>query len=388
MMVFAANLVHLGRASLVLLLGLFCLAFYLPLSSKAVNNIFYTGLALPMLVWLSLRPRALWPGLRPFSWLFVLLALMVALDAGDLAGLKKALYLGLFFIGCLYLSARPWTLHAPLLLFALCSLLLLLLILADWVWIWAQTGHWIRYEQFLGATINPVYVSLLLGFALLYLWLFHVAERLQRRASWLLLPGLFVLSLLLVMCASIFQARTTLLGYALFLAGYLFYQRLFWLGVALGVGVLVLSMLVGVDELFLQRGLSYRLDIWQAALQRLFSECSLWWGCGSDGPLLLGSFHHPHSGYLAMFYRNGIVGVLLFVTFALLYLRNARSGGGAWLLLSLFGWGSLLTTTNGVLTSPQPLWVYFWLPTFMAIIAGQQPDVRQYLQARLQSPRS
>lgn len=38
------------------LFGLFCLAFYLPLSSKTINNIFYAGLALPCLGWLLLRP--------------------------------------------------------------------------------------------------------------------------------------------------------------------------------------------------------------------------------------------------------------------------------------------------------------------------------------------
>lgn len=387
-MVSTVNLALLGRVSLAALLGLFCLAFYLPLSSKAVNNIFYIGLALPMLGWLLARPRALWPGMRPFTWLFTLLALMVALDAGDWSGLKKALYLALFFVCCLYLSARYWALHAPLLLFALCSLGLLLFALTDWLWIWTQSGRWIRYGHFLGESLNPVYFSLLLGFALLYLWVFHVADRLEQRSAWLMLVGMFVLSLLLVACASIFQSRSTLLGYALFFAGYLLYKRLFWLGLVLGIGLLLLGVLVGVDDLLLQRGLSYRLDIWQAAVQRWLSECSLWLGCGNDGQLLLGSFHHPHSGYLAMLYRNGLVGAALFVVFALLYLRNSRQGGTAWLLLSLFGWGSLLTTTNGVLTSPQPLWVYFWLPTFMAIIAGQQEGLRRYLHARLQAAES
>ena len=386
-MVSALNFARLGRFSLALLLGLFCLAFYLPLSSKAVNNIFYVGLAVPMLIWLLARPRAL-IDLHPFAWLFGLLALMVALDAGDSAGLKKALYLILFFIACLYLSVRYWALHAPLLLFALCSMGLMLFALADWLWIWSQSGRWIRYGRFLGESLNPVYFSLLLGFGLLYLWVFHVAERLQQRSVWLMLLGLFVLSLLLVLSASIFQSRSTLLGYVVFFVGFLFYKRLFLMGLILGLGVLALAMFSGVDDLLLQRGLSYRLDIWQAAVQRLLGECSLWWGCGNDGVLLLGHFHHPHSGYLAMFYRNGLAGTLLFLIFALLYLRYARSPGVPWLLLSLFGWGSLLTTTNGVLTSPQPLWIYFWLPTFMAIIAGQALAVQRYLQRRDQALRS
>ena len=251
-MVSALNFARLGRLSLALLLGLFCLAFYLPLSSKAVNNIFYIGLAVPMLLWLLARPRAL-VELRPFAWLFGLLALMVALDAGDPAGLKKALYLMLFFVACLFLSARYWALHAPLLLFALCSLGLLLFALTDWLWIWTHSGQWIRYGRFLGESLNPVYFSLLLGFALLYLWLFHIAERLQQRSTWLMLLGLFVLSVLLVLCASIFQSRSTLLGYAVFFAGFLLYKRLFLLGLVLGLGLLLLAVLSGVDDLLLQR---------------------------------------------------------------------------------------------------------------------------------------
>ena len=112
-------------------------------------------------------------------------------------------------------------------------------------------------------------------------------------------------------------------------------------GQLIGLGLLLLAVLSGVDDLLVQRGLSYRLDIWQAALQRWLGECSLWWGCGNDGVLLLGQFHRPHSGYLAMLYRNGLLGALLFLIFALLYLRYARSPGAPWLLLSLFGWGIL-----------------------------------------------
>lgn len=100
----------------------FCLAFYMPLSSKATNNIFYAGLALPALVWLLWRPSAL-RALRPFAWLIALLTLMVALDAGDWSDLKTGLYLLLFFIGCLLLEGGagayvrsllclPWSLWA------------------------------------------------------------------------------------------------------------------------------------------------------------------------------------------------------------------------------------------------------------------------------------
>ena len=81
-------------------------------------------------------------------------------------------------------------------------------------------------------------------------------------------------------------------------------------------------------------------------------------------------------------YRNGLLGGVLFSLFALLWLNYAWRARSRWLLLALLGWGSLLTTSNGVLTSPQPLWIYFWLPVFMAVLDGQRSAVQEYLQSR------
>lgn len=366
---------------------LFCLAFYFPLSSKAINNIFYVGLALPMLIWVLARPKAL-REIYPLSWLFALLLMMVVLEAGQLADLKKALYLSMFFFCLLFLSAHRWLLHGPLFLFSVASVGVLAFTSMDWLLLWVKSGEWTRYGYFLGERINPVYFSLLIGFALIYVWLFHVAERLEKRSRLLLVSGLFVLSVVMAANASVFQSRSTLLGYALFFVFYLAYKRMPWLGLGIIVCSLVLGTLVGIDELLLQRGSSHRLDIWQAALRRLYTECGLWWGCGRDEELLLGRFYHPHSGYVAMLYRNGVIGAVLFAIFTVLYLRKARNEGMPWLLLSIFGWGSVLTTTSGVFTTPQPLWVYVWLPTFMAIVAGQQGVVQQYLKGRSQLMRS
>jgi O-antigen ligase len=139
---------------------------------------------------------------------------------------------------------------------------------------------------------------------------------------------------------------------------------------------------LGGDELLLRRGFSYRLDIWQDAGSRLVNQCGIWLGCGTDEYRFLGRFEHPHSGYFAMLYRNGLLGGVLFSLFALLWLNYAWRARSRWLLLALLGWGSLLTTSNGVLTSPQPLWIYFWLPVFMAVLDGQRSAVQEYLQSR------
>ena len=361
---------------------LFCSAFYLPLSSKATNNIFYAGLALPGLFWLLWRPVALPVLARSFAWLVLLLGALVVLDAGDVSGLKKGLYLLLFFVCCLMLEQWRWGVKGCVTLFACISILLLLYVLTDWLWIWSQSGLWIRYGRFWGEPINPVYFSLLISSALVFLWLFHVADWLERRSRLALLAGLFLLSVTVLLCASIFQSRSTLLGFSLFFGAYLLYKRFILLGLLLVAALAVLLFALGGDELLLRRGLSYRPAIWLDTWQRVLNDCGLWLGCGSDDYRFLGKFHHPHSGYLAMFYRNGLLGGLLFVLFAAVFFWRTVRSRSRWMLLALMGWGSLLTTTNGVLTTPQPLWVYFWLPTFMAILESQHPAVLAYFAAR------
>lgn len=382
---FGKQWLYYGPWMFAVLFGLFCVAFYLPLSSKATNNIFYVGLALPCLGWLLLKPNALVLLVRPFGWFFVLIIALSVLDARGVAGLKKALYLLLFFCSCLLLQRRRWDVSA---LYEVCAWVgvgVLAFITVDWIWIWQNSGKFLRYGRFLGEPINPVHFSLIISSAMIYIWLFRLADTCERRSPWMLSVGLFLLVCAVLLCATVFQSRSTLVGLVLFYVGYLIYRRMIFLGLAtlLALGALgALLFFVGVDELLLRRGFSYRLDIWQDAWGRLIAVCGFWTGCGSDEYLFLGRFEHPHSGYFAMLYRSGLFGVLLFFLFALLwsvYVLRVRS---KWFLLSLFGWGSLLTTSNGVLTSPQPLWIYFWLPVFMAILDSQRGAVTSYFQER------
>lgn len=369
------------------MLGLFCSAFYLPLSSKAINNIFYAGLALPSLLWLLWRPFALPVLGRAFGWMILLLGALVVLDADDASGLKKGVYLLLLFASCLLLERGRWTVKGCFAVFALLSVCLLLYVLSAWVWIWLESGRWVRYGRFAGQPINPVYFALLITSALVFLWLFHLDEWLERRSRIWLLAGLLVLCALVLLCATIFQARSALLGFALFFGGYLLHKRFLLPGMLLVLALLALLFVLGGDELLMRRGLSYRPAIWQDAWLRVLNDCGLWFGCGADDYRFLGQFHHAHSGYMAVLYRTGLPGALLFVLFTGIFFWRSIRSRSRWMLLALVGWGSLLTTSNGVLTSPQPLWIYFWLPTFMAVLESQRPAVDSYFAARREARR-
>jgi len=364
----------------------FCSAFYLPISSKATNNIFYAGLAVPGLIWLLWRPAALPVLASAFIWMILPLAALVILDANNFPDLKKGLYLLLFFTSCLLLEQKRWGGKKCFTVFALFSAGILVSVVGDWLWIWSESGRWVRYDRFLGQQINPVYFALLIISGLTFLWLFYLDEWLARhtRAWWL--AGLLLLCGLVLCCAIIFQARSALLGFVLFLGVYLLHRRLLLQGALVLLPLVALLLALGGDELLAHRGFSYRPAIWWDAWLRVLHECGLWLGCDADGYRFVGQFHHPHSGYVAMFYRNGLLGATVFIVFSAIFFWRGIHANSRWMLLALVGWGSLLTTTNGVLTTPQPLWVYFWLPTFMAILENQQSAVDTYFAARRAPP--
>lgn len=360
----------------------FCMAFYLPLTSKAVNNFYYIGVALPCLFGAFSSPRALIELLKDFAWFFVLLLALVVINAAEIADLKKWLYLFLFFMACVFLERSRWGMKGCFTLFAMVSCGLFVLILLDWLWIWGQSGRLIRYRILFGERINPVYFSLLISSSLIFLWLFRVENWLEQRSRIACLAGFFVLLALVLLCGTVFQSRTPLLALAVFLGGYALHRKMALPVIVLAGMLVVLAVASGFSELLLQRGFSYRLDIWQDAWVRLSEVCGIWWGCGVDDYRFLGKFYHAHSGYVALLYRNGLAGGLIFISLAVLFLWRCSLARSRWLLLALFGWGSLVTTTNGMLTSPQPLWIYCWLPTFMALLETQKGTLDRFFAAR------
>ncbi|MFC3608429.1 O-antigen ligase family protein [Stutzerimonas tarimensis] len=360
----------------------FCVAFYLPLSSKAINNIFYIGLAAPALGWLLWRPRALDVLARGFAWVIFPLIGMSLLAAGSLADLKAGLYFLLFLFGLLMLDEGQYA-KRSITAFAILSVLLLCYLSFDWAMIRLETGQWIRYHHLLGEVINPVHFALLITTALAFLWLFHAEPWLSRYDKRYVMAGFTVLTCLVLLSATLFQARSALLGFGLFTAAYLFQRKMLLpMGAALLVAGLLLLPLLSLDELLAERGTSYRPEIWADTLHRLRHDCGLIAGCGTDDHLFAGRFPHPHNGYLATLYQMGLPGFALFTAFAAVFIWRSSKARSRWALIAWIGWGALLTTSNGMFTSPKPLWIYFWLPTFLAILESQPNTVRDYFAKR------
>lgn len=350
------------------------------LSSKAVNNVFYLGLAVPCLIFSLINYRATAELIKQFYWLFALVAVVSLLDMQQAKEIKRGLYLLLFFISCVLVDQGKGRLKYWLLPFSLTCLLMLFYITADWVWIWSHTDRWIRYAYWLDVYFHPGFFAMLMCFGLLIGWIFFLGpwlEQSYQKTGYIL--GLAVFSLVILLCTTIFQSRTALVGYGLFFIGLIIYKRIYWLGILIIILLVAATFGLGLDELLANRGYSQRFIIWSEVWRQLLHECNPVLGCDiPQGYKILGEYSHPHNVYLAMFYRNGLLGGGLFCVFVAYFFYRGIKAKSVWLVVSLFGWGALITENNSLFTSPQPFWIYFWLPAFMTILDSHKSQVQAY----------
>lgn len=364
------------------ILLLFMTSFFLPVSAKTSNNIFYAGLGLPALIWwLRVPTRALGPyAIAPVF--FVCLALFaLALGLSDAAFAKDAVYVLALFLACVMLERNEGSVRRMFLLFSVVAVSLLVAAMVEWVLSVRSSGVAPRVALW-GRSENPIFAALMIISGLVFLWVFHAEERLARHSPAARWGGLLVLTALCVLAGVVFQARSALIGFALFLGGYALQRRLF-LAVAAVMGLIVLALFAsGGVEILLERGFSYRPEIWEASLQRVSDECGLVAGCGKDEHRLLGQFYHPHSAYVSALYYGGVPSLAAFAAMAVAFFVATWRARSSWLLVALVGWGGLVTETNGVITSPRTLWVFFWIPVFMALIESGRPMLEEYYRRR------
>ena len=119
-------------------------------------------------------------------------------------------------------------------------------------------------------------------------------------------------------------------------------------------------------EKLIDRGVSYRKDIWLDAINRMVSEECFLFGCGKlDGYKFLGKFDNPHGVFISSFYYYGVIGFALFLSFlTICYIRLSgfyRVGFIACLAYFIF-------THVELIVKPSVIWLYFWLPLFLGLI--------------------
>lgn len=358
---------------------LFHLSFYVPVSPKAV---FYLGLMLPGMLWLLWRPAALPAFFKAFGLLLLPLAVIQLLNMREAEEIKLWLYMAVLLGCCLMVERSEWGSERIYRLFAWFSLFALGYATLEWLWTWQQTGDWIRYEHLFGRRMDPNNTSIFITSGLVFLWLTVAEPRLQARSRWGLLAGLILLCCAVLLSAAIFQSRSTLVGFGLFMAVYIFMRRRWGLGLLALACVALVAYLAGADQMLSQRGVSFRPQIWADAWHRVVDTCGIVLGCGEDGYRFIGQFTHTHNLPLGILYSDGLVGLVLIGMFAFVYIRDGIKLTTPWFLLSMVGIGALMTNTGWLLAPPKAFWAYFWVPVLLAFIQMRRKQVDAYLAAR------
>lgn len=128
-----------------------------------------------------------------------------------------------------------------------------------------------------------------------------------------------------------------------------------------------------IYQRLVERGGSYRLQIWSDVWGYMQTNDCYLLGCGKDtGYRFLGRFDSPHGLWMSVFFYYGAIGLLLLLAF-LAYCAYRLSG---FYLAWLFAFLAFCTFTHTTLIdSPSLLWLYFWVPLVLGLRKRIKGDV-------------
>ncbi len=150
---------------------------------------------------------------------------------------------------------------------------------------------------------------------------------------------------------------------------------------ALVAGGLLLSilLLLGISsetlrDWILPRGDSFRIELWQLALDRIGEQPLLGLGILTSDDFMVQGYRlqHPHSMYLSMLHQGGVVALVLYLTVlykAIRILLSRYDSGDAKLALSILAiaLSAYLLDGHELVDKVGSSWILIWLPVAMAI---------------------
>ena len=355
---------------------LLCALFFLP-GRSLHHKLFYGLFSIPTLIALCLRPRELKELLREPIFVAVLLFACWALlsiawgpDGESFGGmLKPPLHTLLLFAGCYLLVRYRSDILQPLLFGAA-----LVALIATTIFLFTFARTYAPGMRLIGggAFDNPLLSSHLFGFFSAY-WLSVTMTCKRRQMMWLSVPAMAIMFMAVIGTGS----RTPLVALtmaALWLCFICWNRRSVGLLVGLALsGVVVVTLFA---QMIIERGDSYRLEIWQLVLHKIADHP--WIGHGYSATLAVDpgvgvNFQEPHSFALGVLYYVGIIGLLpwlFFLGWGLLSSWRQRVQplliiASTWLV---FGIGAGLTEGGGIISRPKEHWFLLWIP--LALIAA------------------
>lgn len=362
----------------ILPIGYFCLLTGLTwLDDRSqYHKVFYALMAVPALIATAMQPKQLSPLLHnPVTLAFIAFSAWALLSiawsstdesTGSLA--KRPLYIFMLFVACALMAQRGCTrLLAALYLASVVMIPVAAYALFDFARNHSAGARLVGG----GALGNPLLSSHLFGFFCM-LWLGRVMTASSRQSLIALLP-LVVLLLTLLATGS----RTPILA-ATLAAGWLMiccWNKRALMLAALGTAS-VAALLLLYPESLLNRGTSYRLEIWQLALEQI--RLHPWIGHGFGAPLAITipGFNHPfsepHSFFLGVLYYTGLIGALCWLLMHALALQACwqRRSDIYFIIagsLVVYGLGAGLAEGGGILSRPKEHWFLTWIPLVLVV---------------------
>lgn len=182
------------------------------------------------------------------------------------------------------------------------------------------------------------------------------------------------------------QSRGPLLSLLLVLAVGLLWLRPAWKIVliqlaAAGLGLVVLVVIFPVEQLLLERGASFRDQIWLDVILQMRAQPDLFlWGVGmsevTDIQTNIGEYHHAHNAWLDILYRTGLIGLGLAVVHLVLLMWSARrhSQLAPLTLWLLYGCGCLFVDSRSLFWEIDAKWLLYWIPA--ALLAASLLQIK------------
>jgi O-antigen ligase/tRNA A-37 threonylcarbamoyl transferase component Bud32 len=354
---------------------LLCSMFFLP-GRGSLHKLYYALFSIPTLLALCLRPSELKGLWREPAFTLVLLYLGWATlsltwspDVDNaFSEIKTPLHTLMLFLGCcLLVRHRRDVLHPIIFTAALVALA------ASVFNLYGFAMH-PKHARMVGAGAfdNPLLSSHVFGFFCSY-WLFLSMTCQRRQLLWLSIPALVVMFAAVIATGS----RTPMVALtlaAMWLAFICWNRRsLILLGTMFVGGT---AILITLSHMLIERGSSYRFELWQLALNQISAHP--WIGHGYQATLALPlsslgiTFEEPHNFALGVLYYVGAIGLLLWLLMQAWSLLNSwRLRAQPLLILAstwlMFGIGAGLTEGGGILSRPKEHWFLLWIPLALII---------------------
>jgi len=340
-------------------------------SSKVASQVFYLAVLLPTLLSCKLLSKnkllstALWPiiGLVFFWALFS----FVSFEEGGWDNVGKrfrhALYVVAFISACYYLLLTKLVSVKQLNAY-------LFVLVASYSALSFISFYWLGGHAFTARLSpvlrlnSPIFVPIILTVFGIPLMQGFIGRNMVGRAMVLFFIMLFFLYF--------YNSRSAMVGLFFGVIGlsFLSYQlgqkKLLSLIVFIALSSLAINYFYGN---ILNRGISYRTDIWLSGLNKI-ADCGWLMGCGFGGnsDILIKngqSFQHAHNLFLSHLSNTGLFGLLSLLGLLFYTVYQGIKFHAVMVLGLLVGCVALLFDGNSIITNPDDIWLIFWLPLTM-----------------------